>query len=563
MKKFVLAFILISFTQLVFGQGWQPVYLNEAIYYTSSSTPDEPFGVFASDLSFDMDSSDVKIALRADTVEVCSCLQSDCRILKANFLQNKIVYSDSGVVVFQNPDTLTFRTLAHTGDSWIFKNDDEMGEIMATIISESVMDILGQTDSVKTITLSNGEEIDLSKNHGIILWSKPEFTLSIHSIPKRNLGEVYLTKSEVYDFEVGDVFAYVIDSYKLKYPGASVETRMGKFVVRLDVLSIDNQQAMRTITVLRNYIEKHHSEYDPYYGSPYYLNSLESIADTIVLEINLESFDPLYELPENTYWNKPIDMQLNQDFVSNMVNVSSEYDFDFFWLGYNFTANPMHHKTFNNRRALHFGFESFDMPFTPLNTISDFMSYDFDGDYTWDPENIDYLLRGCGNYYDNPEILPGETLEIANDYNYYSDIPRQSAQSTVEGIGVVAFYNEFIQFESSEGIKAKLIGYKKGEETMGFIPDVGAIMSVGIENAKKQIGFSVFPNPASNTINILMPTSGFGKLRLFDISGRVLYTMPINSEKSKIETGQFPSGVYFIQVETQKGIGVEKVIISR
>src|SRR5690554_622375 len=565
MKAFLSSFLLLFFAQVVFGQDWQPIYLNETIYYTSSLDPEETFGIFAADLSFESDSSDVKIALNVDTVETCSCYQSDCRILKANFLQNKIVYSDSGVVVFQNPDTLIFHTHAHTGESWIFKNDDEMGEITATLILESVMDVLGQTDSVKTISLSNGEEIELSKKHGVIRWLKPDFTISIHSIPKRNLGEAYLTESEVYDFEIGDVFAYVIESYQVNYPGASVETFLGKFVVRFDVLSVDNQEAMRTITVLRNYIEKHHLEWDPYYDSPYYSNSLESKADTIVLDINLESNDPLYELPENSYWNKPIITHLSQDLISNMVSplyyIIDEYSF---WLGYNFTLNPMHHKTFNNRRALQYGFESFDMPYTPLNTISDFLSIDFEWYNTWAPENIDYLLRGCGGYYDNPEILRGEILDIATEYNSFaSDISRQSATSILEGVGVVEFYNQIIQFESSEGIKTKLIGYKKGEETMGFIPEVSDIVSVGIENAIRQIGFSVFPNPAHDKVRIQIPIVGKGRLTFFDISGRVIMQTEINSNKMEIETGDYSPGVYFIQIETPEGRGVEKLVISR
>ena len=564
MKAIIPSFLLLFFAQLVFGQDWQPIYLNETIYYTSSLDTEESFGVFAADLSFESDSSDVKITLNVDTVETCPCIQNVCRLIKANFLQSKIVYSDSGVVVFQNPDTLTFHTLAQIDDSWLFKNNDENGEITATIISESVMDVLSQTDSVKTIALSNGEEIDLSKNHGITRWSKPEFTLSIHSIPKRGLGEVYLTKAEVYDFEVGDIFAYVIDNYSGQNHGAAAETYSRRYVVRFDVISIDEQEPIRTITVLRHYVKKYYYEYDPYYGSSYSDNYLESKIDTIVLEINLESFDPLYELPENNYWTKPARMNLNQDFVSNMISLTFDNDYGYFFgQGYNLTASAMHHKSFNNRRALHFGFASFEIPFTPLNTLSDFMSYANVNYLGWS-ENIDYLLYGCDySYCDNPDILPGEILDIANEYNYYNNTCRQSATSVVEGIGVVEFYNQIFEFEFNEGVKAKLIGYKKGEETMGFIPDVSAIMSVGIEDAKRQIGFSVFPNPANDRVRIHIPQSGKTQLTIFDISGRVIMQTDFGSNEMEINTGDFVSGLYFIQVETPEGRGVEKLIISR
>ncbi len=169
MRTSILLIFSFFLTVAALGQDWQPIYLNETLNYQSAANSDQPIGIFASDLSNFSDSSNVRIVLDTDTSNECSC-ETTCFLLKAGYLQSYIAYLENGVVAFQNPDTFYIHTQANLGDSWVFKIDSLGNDETATITSVSVSEILGEPDSLKTISLSNEEEIQLSKNHGITKW---------------------------------------------------------------------------------------------------------------------------------------------------------------------------------------------------------------------------------------------------------------------------------------------------------------------------------------------------------------------------------------------------------
>lgn len=546
MNKIILSFSLLFFAQLVFAQDWQPIYLNETLNYHSSAVPDEPFGIFASDLSQYADSSDVRIVLNADTIDECLC-GPPCFRLRADFIQSRIIYMDNGIVVFQNPDTFYIHTKANIGDAWVFKNDSEGSDITATITSALLTVVLGQTDSLKIITLSNDEEIHLSKSHGITKWINATDTLSLISIPRRGLGQVFLTKAEVYDFNVGDVFSYVIDdNHFFAGEGSSSEIdNRNRRILRFEVLSITESDSIKEIEfALSGFLKSRYK----YHSQPTNV-SQSYIADTIVKSFNLSSHEKMYELAKKKYWYEGAYINPNEDYWAGGI-----YDYFF----YGSSEQPYFEKMisvnsgmFNNRKMLSFGMKNVNLEFDSETTILELLDIELNLEM-----NKDYVSY-CEQFEINHFVPDDVVYNLPTSY-------RDDFKMSAEGIGVVVYYGQFMySMGMMATFKAIMTGYKKGEETFGYVPEVIDLISVGVSDRPSQVNFSVFPNPTSNVINILMPTSDFGKLRLLDISGRVLYTMPINSEKVKIETTQFPSGVYFIQVETQNGIGVEKVIISR
>ena len=548
MKQSVLFILFLFFVQATFGQDWQPIYLGETLNYMSSANPDEPIGVFASDLSINNDSSDVRLVLDADSLDECSC-EPTCFRLRAGFMQNRITYSPSGVIAFQNPDTFYFHTQANTGDSWVFDNDTAGNEIMATITSATVIEVLGQPDSLKIISLSTDEEIHLSKLHGIIKWISSTDTLSLLSIPKRGLGETFLNKVEVYNFNVGDVFCYVTDdNYYDMNDGVNYTMIELRKIMRFEILSITESDSSLGLEIAVNGIFDAFGEYT--YGHPNYEQFY--FQDTILSEIELLTSETIYEIPDKWYSYKGADVIPEEEQYWAYESSAAI-----------FLAYPeevpitsvfrLNKEMFNGRRMLSYGMSGFTFQFTDQTTITDILAADL--------ESYTDFVAYCSPWGAN-NLIPGDVL-ISPTY-FQSGEYRNGLKLVAEGLGVVAYHGEWSYgLEVYMEYKATMIGYQKEEETYGYVPEVIDLMSVGVTDRSAQVNFSVYPNPASNSINILMPTSDFGQLRLFDISGRVLYTMPINSEISIVETAQFPSGVYFIQVETQNGIGVQKVIISR
>src|SRR5690606_30147647 len=71
-------------------------------------------------------------------------------------------------------------------------------------------EVLGVIDSVKTMGLSDGRTIQLSKNHGVLNFESTDGEIfSLSGIPDRQLGTYPIGRHEIFDFEVGDVFVYV------------------------------------------------------------------------------------------------------------------------------------------------------------------------------------------------------------------------------------------------------------------------------------------------------------------------------------------------------------------
>jgi hypothetical protein len=71
---------------------------------------------------------------------------------------------------------------------------------------------------------------------------------------------------------------------------------------------------------------------------------------------------------------------------------------------------------------------------------------------------------------------------------------------------------------------------------------------LSIENSHQDL-FSVFPNPAKNTINIKADYNLIGKAySIYDNSGKIVLSGKINSENTLIEIGNLSGGIYLFSV---------------
>jgi hypothetical protein len=119
------------------------------------------------------------------------------------FLSKLIVTEGYGIYICSSPFNYLFFTLAGLGQTWGFTSSIE-----AEITSITEEDVFGQIDSVKTISLSDGNEIWLSKNFGILKF--PDFEnggyFELIGVQGTEFGESVPGFWEIFDFEVGDVF---------------------------------------------------------------------------------------------------------------------------------------------------------------------------------------------------------------------------------------------------------------------------------------------------------------------------------------------------------------------
>ncbi|MDP4711387.1 MAG: T9SS type A sorting domain-containing protein, partial [Saprospiraceae bacterium] len=94
----------------------------------------------------------------------------------------------------------------------------------------------------------------------------------------------------------------------------------------------------------------------------------------------------------------------------------------------------------------------------------------------------------------------------------------------------------------------------------------------GIVNNNKPLGIAnlaeleVFPNPASNLLNVNIPLLGSsdGLLSLLDYTGRTVIAQPINAKEMSVEwdVSSLPKGLYMVQLRNQGNIKVKRIIIQ-
>jgi hypothetical protein len=90
-----------------------------------------------------------------------------------------------------------------------------------------------------------------------------------------------------------------------------------------------------------------------------------------------------------------------------------------------------------------------------------------------------------------------------------------------------------------------------------FIP---MLVSINEQTALRNI--SVYPNPASDKININWPSEEQQLVQIFDALGRTVFTAQLNSGINSIDVSNWESGVYTLHIQQGDSLFVEKLMIQ-
>ena len=208
MKKLFTNLFLLTFS-LCYSQNWAPINSIEKFNYQIDT---------ASYISNTLWIDSVKI-IGSDSVFYLNKIVLDCfdcpwtfdpliefKIAnQGQFLQERIIKKEPDVYRFEGKRTFTLKTHFALNESWTF---DSTGNVVATVVDIFEDEIFGETDSLKTIQLSNGDTIWLSKDHGIIKFVEGTHCYELKGIEGRYLGEILPDFWGFYNFDIGDVFQY-------------------------------------------------------------------------------------------------------------------------------------------------------------------------------------------------------------------------------------------------------------------------------------------------------------------------------------------------------------------
>lgn len=127
------------------------------------------------------------------------------------FCQRRMHVLPGGWYNFRSPGNIAVHATAAPGQSWLL---DSMLNITGTVQSVRADSVLGQPDSLKTILLTWGDSLVLSRSHGIVDWPAAlgagHFRLV--GLQAQSLGERYPTWAEWFPYQAGQQFFW--DSYQ-------------------------------------------------------------------------------------------------------------------------------------------------------------------------------------------------------------------------------------------------------------------------------------------------------------------------------------------------------------
>lgn len=93
------------------------------------------------------------------------------------------------------------------------------------------------------------------------------------------------------------------------------------------------------------------------------------------------------------------------------------------------------------------------------------------------------------------------------------------------------------------------------------LDDVSISAGTGINEITNN-SVSVYPNPVNNVLNINTP-SAIGKVKIINAVGQIVFENNIDASTYSINTSNFETGVYVLQIENETGVSMKKIIISR
>ena len=190
----------------VIAQNWQPVSLGKEFNFRIDSAEYISNTIFAD--SVEIESGDSVFYLNRIVADCPGCTNQSWKLYnQPQFLKKKMVKKPGGVFLFSDPGKYYLFTLAGLNATWIF---DSTANITAQVVSKTSDSLFNSMDSIKTILLSSGQFVKLSKNHGIIQFPLigTERSYQLEGISGANLGTLIPGFAEFYNFNVGDVFQY-------------------------------------------------------------------------------------------------------------------------------------------------------------------------------------------------------------------------------------------------------------------------------------------------------------------------------------------------------------------
>jgi len=128
--------------------------------------------------------------------------------------------------------------------------------------------------------------------------------------------------------------------------------------------------------------------------------------------------------------------------------------------------------------------------------------------------------------------------------------PSADVEFYIEGVGSsTGLFNPF-SWAISAGYRLSCVLENNIPIYSDSIFSFGCLVFVGLNEIPIFPKIDIFPNPASDKLNIKVANNTAGLFKLIDITGRIIYETFIFHNTKQIELGLFEKGIYFYQFES-------------
>jgi len=176
--------------------------------------------------------------------------------------------------------------------------------------------------------------------------------------------------------------------------------------------------------------------------------------------------------------------------------------------------------------------------YTGQNVVLHVVAIESHIDVTWFVlDEINFVCR---------KMLPdhmGTAMDFTAQSVYEVDLSLDWNGWDVDNMGLVVFLQDNDTKEVLQATKVEDLG-----------------MYVGIEDPISETATTIFPNPATDVVNIVTG-SNLHQVRIMNNNGQIVFNQQVEGQNLQVNTSDFQRGVYFMEIHTTEGMITEKLVI--
>lgn len=162
------------------------------------------------------------------------------------------------------------------------------------------------------------------------------------------------------------------------------------------------------------------------------------------------------------------------------------------------------------------------------------------------------ITGGQPVYTDISEFEPGEFLTLRVDYDFIAP-------------GSIKYYinNQLIYTGAVyNGVQVDRLAFRYDNYTTGFnIDNVQVAETLAVNDNQLASKLNVFPNPASNVVNVTNDNALITGISITDLNGRIVKQNNVqNLSKVELNISDLSAGVYMMNVTSDKGTATKKIV---